>query len=280
MDFRLSFRDGARSGRWFSMYSFAFLVGGSVAASCGGAAFSGENDPGSAPNTGGSAGSIGNGGGSGDSGGGGASGNDSAGGDGGAAGETNMPNGGAGPSGEAGAGGASIGTECEELDGHEFEGHCYVDATVGSVTQPEAVATCSELADQVQRDGHLLVLDSSAEQQFILEQFLVAYTDESDAWLALTCHELDQPDVNACYCTGCSEPELLEKQQAWKWIDGSASTFGWINGNPNQDYRCAALGYNPTTTIWGWVDRDCHKTVTAPTGQAPHGYRTICELEP
>jgi hypothetical protein len=190
-----------------------------------------------------------------------------------------MPSGGAGASGDAGAGGASNGTECEELGGHDFEGHCYVDVTVNSPIQPEAVAACSELADQRKRPGHLLVLDSSAEQGFILEQFLVAYTDQSDAWLALTCHELDQPDVNACYCAGCTDAELLEKQQTWKWIDGSTATFGWINGNPNQNYRCAALGYNPDTTIWGWVDRDCNKNATSPTGGAPHGYRTICELE-
>ncbi len=43
---------------------------------------------------------------------------------------------------------------------------------------------------------------------------MVAFTDKSDAWLALTCHELDQPDINACYCVECSDAELLEKQQA------------------------------------------------------------------
>jgi hypothetical protein len=283
MHFRLSFRDGAASGRRFSVYSVALVLGGLVAVSCGGAAFSGDDD-GSEPQTGGTSGGTGSGGTSGGTGSGGASGGQSSGGEagatGGAGGDTSIPEGGAGPSGEAGAGGAWNGTDCEALDGQEFEGHCYVDATVESVIQSEAVATCSELASQLERPGHLLVLDSSAEQEFILKQFLVEYTDESDAWLALTCHELDQPDINACYCTECSEAELLEKQQTWKWLDGSTATFGWINGNPNQDYRCAALGYNPTTTIWGWVDRDCNKTETAPTGQAPHGYRTICELEP
>jgi hypothetical protein len=124
------------------------------------------------------------------------------------------------------------------------------------------------------------VLDSSAEQAFILEQFLVAYTDESDAWLALTCHELAQPDINACYCANCSAAELLERQRAWQWIDGSSATFGWVNANPNEGFRCAALGFNPATTIWGWVDRACDRSVFTPTDRVPHDYRTICEFEP
>ncbi len=280
MGFTFLFRDNARLRRW-SGYSLALLLVSLIAASCGGAAFSGE-DEGSGPSDGGTDGKSGSGG---------TSGSQTSGGDAGAAGGegeaaggnggwTSLPEGGAAPTGEAGAGGASTGTDCDTLEGYQFGGHCYVDATAGSLTQPEAVATCTELAEKLQRPGHLLVLDSSAEQEFVLERFLVAYTDESDAWLALTCHELDHPDINACYCAGCSQAELLEKQQAWTWIDGSTASFGWVNSNPNQTYRCAALGYNPTTTIWGWVDRDCNKNATAPTGAAAHGYRTICEFEP
>ena len=148
------------------------------------------------------------------------------------------------------------------------------------MTQPEAAAACSALASQARRPGHLLVLDSAAEQTFILERFLSAFTDQSDAWLALTCHELDQPDINACYCVGCSAAELLARQQAWKWLDGSAATFGWINKNPNDAFRCAALGYNPDLTIWGWVDRRCDQDVYMTTEKVPHQYRTICEFEP
>jgi len=114
----------------------------------------------------------------------------------------------------------------------------------------------------------------------VLRQFLVHYTDVSDAWLGLTCNELVQPDIEACYCSGCTKALLAEKQQAWAWLGGASSTFGWVNANPNGGYRCAALAYNPDTTIWGWVDRPCDKTSIVPISGHPHDYRTICELEP
>lgn len=180
--------------------------------------------------------------------------------------------------GDAGAGNATA--HCAALNGAEFGGHCYVDATGLSTSQGQAAATCEQRTLDGRIPGHLLVLDSVEEQNFILEQFLVAFTDVSDAWLGLTCDELNRPDINSCYCMGCTKAELAEKQRAWDWLGESSSTFGWVNGNPNNGYRCAALAYNPDLTVWGWVDRACDKgSVTSLPGHL-HGYRTLCEFEP
>ena len=181
---------------------------------------------------------------------------------------------------DAGAGNFPGGFECAAVHGQEFGGHCYVDATVESNSASQAVAVCAELAKEHQVFGHLLVLDSAEEQAFVLKRVLVSFTDVSDAWLALTCNQLDRPDINDCYCSGCSKAMLAEKQLSWVWLDGASSTFGWVNGNPNGGFRCAALGYNPETTIWGWVDRHCDKTSYSHSSGYTHSYRTICELEP
>ncbi|HEY6077805.1 MAG TPA: hypothetical protein VIW29_03335 [Polyangiaceae bacterium] len=284
-----------RSAR-FSTYSLVLLVGGLAAASCGGDVFSGGAGGGGTGASGGKSGHAGAGAGTSTGAGGGASSGESGSGGtpgspglggvpgalGGAGGDTGEPGGAAGePGGAAGSGGASVVVDCEALEGQELDGHCYVDATVGTPIQADAVAACEQLAAEVQRPGHLLVLDSTKEQTFILERFMVAFTDVSDAWLALTCSELVHPDINACHCLPpCSEATLLQKQQAWDWLDGSMATFGWVNGNPNNVYRCAALGFNPATTIWGWVDRPCDRATISPMPmQVPHTYRTICELE-
>jgi len=116
--------------------------------------------------------------------------------------------------------------------------------------------------------------------QWWVKRLLVPFTDVSDAWLGLTCNQLERPDINDCYCSGCTKAMLAEKQGAWAWLGGASSTFGWINGNPNGGFRCAALAYNPDTTIWGWVDRPCDKTSFSHSAGYMHGYRTICELEP
>jgi len=187
---------------------------------------------------------------------------------------------GASANGDAGAGNVSGGNGCTALGGYAFGGHCYVDATVASVSQPLAVAACEKLAIEGKASGHLLVLNSAEEQSFVLQQFLVHYTDVSDAWLGLTCSERAQPDINACFCSGCTKSVLAEKQRAWVWLDGESSAFGWVNANPNAGFRCAALAYNPESTIWGWVDRQCDKVSVAPISGHPHGYRTLCELEP
>ncbi|HET7538754.1 MAG TPA: hypothetical protein VFK05_02745 [Polyangiaceae bacterium] len=196
--------------------------------------------------------------------------------------------GGANASADGGAGGSFNGDAgadnsvagCAVLHGLEFERHCYVDATVNSSSQQQAVTACAQLATEGKVPGHLLVLDSAEEQNFVLRHFMAAFTDTSDAWLGLTCHELAEPDINACYCSGCSQAALTEKQQAWAWVNGASSSFGWINGNPNGGYRCAALAYNPDSTIWGWVDRPCDKASFTGVSGHPHGYRTLCELEP
>lgn len=187
----------------------------------------------------------------------------------------------AGSSGNGDAGAAGAWARCTALKGAKFEGHCYVDATTISTSQAQAIATCEELWADGKVSGHLLVLESAAEQNFILEQFMVPFTDMSDAWLGLTCDELTHPDINDCYCMGCTKAALTEKQRAWDWLgEGSSSTFGWINGNPNGGFRCAALAYNPDLTVWGWVDRPCDKaSVTALPGHL-HAYRTLCEFEP
>ena len=191
--------------------------------------------------------------------------------------------GGAGGSaaGNAGAGNSPAGLACTALNGKGFGGHCYIDVTVESVTAPQAVLACAKLRVQHYATGHLLVLDSAEEQSFVLKQFLVPFTDISDAWLGLTCDERTHPTIGDCFCADCSEALLAEKQTAWTALGGTSPTFGWINGNPNNAYRCAALGYNADLTIWGWVDRPCDRTSYAPTaGSKMHGYRSLCELEP
>ena len=196
-----------------------------------------------------------------------------------------MSDAGASPTSDAGAsplghGGGDARIDCGALHGEEFGGHCYVDATVESSSAQEAVMACLQLAGEHQVAGHLLVLDSAEEQTFVLKRLLVSFTDVSDAWLGLTCNQLDRPDINECFCSGCSKAMLAEKQAAWAWLGGESSSFGWINGNPNGGYRCAALAYNPESTIWGWVDRPCDKLSFSASAGHAHGYRTICELEP
>jgi hypothetical protein len=186
--------------------------------------------------------------------------------------------------GASATGGAGVGNsgevDCAALHGEEFGGHCYVDATVESSSAQQAVMACLQLASEQQVVGHLLVLDSAEEQGFVLKKLLVPFTDVSDAWLGLTCNQLDHPDINDCYCSACSKSMLAEKQRAWAWLAGEWSDFGWINGNPNGGYRCAALAYNPDLTIWGSVDRPCDKVSFSPMAGHTHGYRTVCELEP
>jgi hypothetical protein len=197
-------------------------------------------------------------------------------------------NAGASGAGDAGASGAGVagegnspnGVDCAALHGEEFSGHCYVDVTVESNSAPQAVAACQQLAKEHQVPGYLLVLDSDKEQTFVLNELLVSFTNKSDAWLGLTCNQLEHPDIKDCYCAGCTRAMLAEKQRAWAWLGGGSSIFGWGTGNPNDGHRCAALGYNPELTIWVWVDRACDKiSYPASDGQV-HGYRTICELEP
>ncbi|HYQ04884.1 MAG TPA: hypothetical protein VER96_39685 [Polyangiaceae bacterium] len=186
----------------------------------------------------------------------------------------------AGTSASGGEAGAATGPCGLFHDGLEFDGHCYVDVTVNSASQATAVAACERMAPGGKIASHLLVLDSSEEQNFVLRSFMVPFTDMSDAWIGLTCSELSQPDINACYCAGCTKAMLAEKQQAWASLTGASSTFGWVNGNPNEPYRCAALAYNPDTTIWGWVDRPCDKSSFQPSSGHQHWYRTLCEFEP
>jgi hypothetical protein len=185
----------------------------------------------------------------------------------------------AGGGANASDGGTSAGASCADLGGSVFRSHCYLDATVDSESQPEAVDRCRSFGNDAYPHAHLLVLDSAEEQAFLLKAFLVPFTDTSDAWLGLTCDVLAHPDIMDCYCVGCSD-ELNSAQQSWSWIDGTDSSFGWVNGNPNAPVRCAALGFNAETTIWGWVDRPCDKITSQITGHALHTYRTLCELEP
>jgi hypothetical protein len=199
----------------------------------------------------------------------------------GGAGASAMGGAGASAGGNAGAGNSPAGLACTALNGKGFGGHCYIDVTVESVTAPQAVLACAQLRVQHYATGHLLVLDSAEEQSFVLKQFLVPFTDISDAWLGLTCDERTHPTIGDCFCADCSKDLLAEKQAAWTALGGASPTFGWINGNPNNAYRCAALGYNADLTIWGWVDRPCDRVSYAPTaGSKTHGYRTLCELEP
>jgi len=196
------------------------------------------------------------------------------------AGASSMNDAGASSMGGAGGRDSLEGVDCVALHGEEFGGHCYVDATIESSSAQQAVATCLQLGSEHQVSSHLLVLDSAEEQNFVLKRILVPFTDVSDAWLGLTCNQLDRPDINDCYCSGCTKAMLAEKQAAWAWLGGESSSFGWINGNPNGGYRCAALAYNPESTIWGWVDRPCDKLSFSASAGHAHGYRTICELEP
>jgi len=183
--------------------------------------------------------------------------------------------------GGAGAsGGAPSLTRCEELHGYVHHEHCYVDITTASLKQPEAATACDAVAQAEQVPGGLLALNDQPEQDFVLAQFLSEkYTNVSDAWLALTCDEGEHPDVTDCYCAECTGTQLSSKQEAWGWADGTRSNFGWINRNPNNAYRCAALGYNPEIKMWGWVDRPCDQAMISPVGTNEHTYRTICELE-
>lgn len=184
------------------------------------------------------------------------------------------------PGGAAGRAGASSSLDCERLGGKEFAETCYVDITTESPMQPDAVAACAEFATSSRRAGHLLVLDSEEEQEFILAEFLVQFTNESDAWLGLTCDAVTYPDFAECYCTDCDDAALDEKRALWTWIGGSRADFGWIGANPNGGGRCSALGYNPTNFSWGWVDRACETTTHQLAPEYPvHTYRAICELK-
>jgi hypothetical protein len=191
-----------------------------------------------------------------------------------------LPSAGATVGGAPGGGGAGGDPSCSGLDGQQFDGHCYVDVTTESVSHPDAVAACESLAASSGFDAHLLVLDSAAEQDFVLRSFLSDFTDVSDAWLGLTCTEQAHPSITDCYCTECTAEKLSEKQDAWRWLDGTRAHFGWVNANPNGALRCAALAYNPEVKLWGWVDRACDLAEVTPIAGHPHTYRTLCELEP
>lgn|GEM_PF-1357801 len=200
------------------------------------------------------------------------------------AGVTDAPLAGATSNGNAGAtsngaAGSSGNPECQALDGYAFGGHCYLDATVTTLTQAQAVSLCRTVPNDTKLSGHLLVLDTDGEQRFVLQTFMRAFEDVSDAWLGLTCDSYNHPDINDCYCADC-KAELPLKQQAWTWLGGASSTFGWVNGNPNAAFRCSALAWNSELMIWGWVDRACDKTSGAPIAGHVHDYRTICEFEP
>lgn len=177
--------------------------------------------------------------------------------------------------GAAGAGGVSGTLDCSALNGKIFAEHCYADVTVESVTQVDAVTSCATLAGKTGAHAQLLVLDSPAEQSFIVENFL---SEVTDAWLGLTCSSTEHADLDECFCVDCEDALLLEKRAEWSWLDGSSSTFGWSGKNPDGGGRCSALALNPTTERWGWVDRTCLSTSHQLTGFPPHGYRVICEL--
>lgn len=180
---------------------------------------------------------------------------------------------------EGGSGGAAIESSCALLGGVEWEnGHCYVDITVGTATQPESLAACEALPGG---DAHLLILDDLEEQAFILKNFLQQFENTSDAWLGLGCSAQSHPDIADCHCEDCSAEDLEQKQAAWTWLDGRSTNWGWVNGNPNATVRCAALGYNPTPGVedWGWVDRACNLDRVTPIAPYMHTYRTICERE-
>ena len=185
-----------------------------------------------------------------------------------------------GAAGDTSTGGTAADPSCSELGGAVFREHCYVDATEDSEFQPQAVKRCGSRATQAFPHGHLLVLNSADEQAFVLKEFLAQFLDVSDAWLGLNCDALAHPDVTDCYCTGCSSELKAAKRQAWQWMDESTSTFGWVNGNPNEASRCAALAYNSDITAWGWVDRPCAMNHSQIADHPTHTYRTICELEP
>jgi hypothetical protein len=177
--------------------------------------------------------------------------------------------------GAAGAGGEAGALDCSALNGSTFAEHCYADVTVESVTQVDAVAACAKLAGNPSGNAQLLVLDSPAEQAFIIEHFL---TELTDAWLGLTCSSTLHSELTDCYCVDCEDTQLLQKRAVWSWLDGSTSTFGWSGTNPDGGGRCSALAFNPSTEKWGWVDRSCLSTSHQLTGFTPHSYRVLCEL--
>jgi hypothetical protein len=165
--------------------------------------------------------------------------------------------------------------------GKAFADHCYVDITQQSVTQPEAAAACAAYAAPVGRKAYLLNIDSQQEQDFILQQFLATFVDRGDAWLALTCSESVHADGADCACMNCDAAVLLQKRANWSWSTGSTARFGWTLPNPNGAGRCAALGYNPSTAQWSWVDRQCLDTSfrLSSWDGGLHSYRVLCEVE-
>jgi hypothetical protein len=179
-----------------------------------------------------------------------------------------------------GVAGAPTLLDCAALGGHEHDQHCYVDiTTTESLPYASAVIACSSLVAQTGRSSQLLVLDSQAEQDFVLQQLLLQFTDKSDAWLGLTCSAMNHPEFSTCYCTDCDDGQRAEKRALWSWVDGTTADFGWVGQNPNGEGRCSALAFNSANSNWGWVDRNCNKTTHQLTGYPVHDYRTICELE-
>jgi hypothetical protein len=137
------------------------------------------------------------------------------------------------------------------------------------------MAACEALAQRVGRRGELLMLDSRAEQAFVIAQFL---TETTDAWLGLSCSSKQHSDLTECYCTECEDGLLLEKRAAWTWLDGSSSSFGWSGNNPDGGGRCSALAFNNINATWGWVDRGCLSITHQLVGYPAHSYRVLCEL--
>lgn len=266
---RLLAREMYRRNASCSVSAVTWLLSGALAAAgaCGGGVFSGDGPVGGGSNAqaGEAAGSS----------------PGSQGGD-----ATGVPSGGAveggepslaeaGAPGAAGAGGMSGTLDCSALNGQILAEHCYADVTVESVTQVDAATACAALTSKTGSHAQLLVLDSPAEQSFIVENFL---SEVTDAWLGLTCSSTKHADLGECFCVDCEDALLLQKRAVWSWLDGSSSTFGWSGNNPDGGGRCSALAFNPTTERWGWVDRPCLSTSHQLTGFTPHSYRVICEL--
>ncbi|XP_014442581.1 C-type lectin domain family 4 member A-like [Tupaia chinensis] len=110
-----------------------------------------------------------------------------------------------------------------------FGSNCYFVSTE-SKSWSESERSCSQMG------AHLLVINSKAEQDFIIK-------------------DLNQ---HSAYYVGLSDPE---GQGHWQWVDQTPyneSISFWHPGKPNNpDERCVVVTLPPVYQQWGWNDVRC-----------------------
>ncbi|XP_006146693.1 C-type lectin domain family 4 member A-like isoform X2 [Tupaia chinensis] len=118
---------------------------------------------------------------------------------------------------------------CCPKDWKSFDSSCYL-ASTETKSWSKSKENCSGMG------AHLLVINSKAEQEFIIKTL----------------------DVGSIYYVGLSDPE---GQRRWQWVDQtpySENISFWHPGEANNPTeRCVVVHFHSTFQQWGWSDISC-----------------------